>query len=102
MPTGSGHAPEGAAVMARAELTPYAASEASRSGRETPLGHPRAGPAPGSAPAVGPAQPSPSSSSRQVTGMSRLSESRTEQYFVTASSIARSACPRSIPAPRSR
>ena len=99
MPTGSGHAPGGAAVMARAELTPYAATEASRSGRETPLAGPRAGRRAGSGAA---GQPSPSSSSRQVTGISRLSESRTEQYLVTASSIARSAWTRSIPAPRRR
>jgi len=44
-------------------------------------------------------RPAHASSSDQVTAMSSRSESRTEQYFVTASSIARSACTRSIPAP---
>jgi len=44
----------------------------------------------------------PSSSSVQSIGSFGSSESRTEQYLVSASSIARSAWVRSIPAPRSR
>ncbi len=42
---------------------------------------------------------SPLSTSAHSTGRFGSSESRTEQYFVTASSIARSACTRSIPSP---
>lgn len=45
------------------------------------------------------ARPYSDNSTVQLIGMSGLSESRTEQYLVTASSTARSACTRSIPAP---
>src|SRR5512140_1498146 len=41
----------------------------------------------------------PFRTSDQVTGVDGLSDSRTLQYLVTASSTARSACSRSMPAP---